>query len=219
MVLEMQLQSFRISLVLTSFFFPVTSPEIFDSLKAREFEIGRSQANIPTGPRAYISGPIARKGDSVIDIDSNRKLVGVSGDSIKDSLQNFSDIINIIKEDFNVNLDEELDYVELIASYLVISKRNPFEVLQNSTEVKFKEKLQEILKTETSQYRFSLVPKGVLPSSRKWFEITVSPKLTMPTKAYWVEVIFRDRISHEVITFGKNLVSTLSRVINAIEDT
>jgi len=37
--MELKIQRFRISLVLNSFFFPLTSTEVFDSLKAREFEI------------------------------------------------------------------------------------------------------------------------------------------------------------------------------------
>jgi len=125
----------------------------------------------------------------------------------------------MLREDFIVNLDEELDYVELIAHYLIKSERNPFEVLQNSTELKFKEKFRQILKIETSNYRISVVPKGVLPTSRKWFEISVSPKLTMPTRAYWVEVIFRDKNHTTVTTFASNLNATISRIINSIEET
>lgn len=35
--MELKLQKFRISLVLNSFFFPLTSSEVFDSMKARGF--------------------------------------------------------------------------------------------------------------------------------------------------------------------------------------
>jgi hypothetical protein len=215
--MEPKLQTFRISLVLNSFFFPLTSTEIFDSLKARNFEIGRPPAPFPTGLRVYISGTVARKRNVLIDVDDSRKLVGAQGGSIEETLQTFSEVMDMLGEDFFVNLDEELNYVELIAHYLIKSERNAFEVIQNSTELKFKDRFQEILNSETSEYRFSIAPKGVLPSNRKWFEISVSPKLTMPTKAYWVEVVFRDTTRSTVIAFASNLNSTISRIINTIE--
>jgi len=216
--MELKLQTFRISLVLKSFFFPLTSTEVFDSLKAREFEIARPPAPFPTGPRIYMSGIVARKRKVLIDLDNNRNLVGVQGDSIEETLQIFSEVMDILREDFFVNMNEELDYVELIAHYLIKSDRNPFEVVQNSMELKFKDRFQQILNTETSDYRFSIVPKGVLPSSRKWFEISISPKLTIPKKAYWVEVVFRDTNHNTVTTFASNLNSTISNIINTIEE-
>ena len=215
--MELKLQRFRISLVLKSFYFPLTSSEVFDSLKAREFEIGRPPAPFPTGPRAYVTGTLARKRNVLLDIDNNRNLIGVQGESIEDTLQTFSDVVDLIREDFFVNMDEELDYVELIAHYLIKSDSNPFEVIQNSTELKFKGEIQKILDSEISEYRFSIVPKGILPSNRKWFEISISPKLTMPTKSYWVEVIFRDKTFSPVTTFSSNLNSTISNLINTLE--
>lgn len=216
--MQLKLQKFRISLVLNSFFFPLTSTEVFDSLRAREFDIGHPPVPFPTGPRVYVSGTVARKHDVIINIDNNRNLIGTQGVTIEETLNIFSEVMDMLREDFFVNMDEELDYVELIAHYLIESDSNPFEVIQNSTELKFKEEFDEILKTETSQYRFSIVPKGVLPSSRKWFEINVYPKLTMPTKAYWVEVIHRDKTHGTVTTFASNLNSTISSIIKTIEE-
>jgi len=205
--------------VLNSLYFPLTSREVFDSLKAREFEIGRPPAPFPTGPRAYASGTIARKRNVLIDIESDRNLVGAEGDSIENTIDTFSEIMNMLTEDFFVNLDEELSYAELIAHYLIKSDGNPFEVIQNSVELKFKDKFQEILKIPTSNYRLSIIPKGVSPLSRNWFEITITPKLTMPTRAYWVEVVFRDENPNTVTVFARNLNSTISSIINTIEGT
>jgi len=215
--MELKLQSFRISLVLNSVFFPLTSKEVFDSLKAREFDIGRPPAPFPTGPRAYVSGTLARKRNVLIHMESDRNLVGAEGDSIENTVEIFSEVMDMLTEDFFVNLDEELSYVELIAHYFIKSDGNPFEVIQNSVELKFKDEFQEILKTPTSNHSLSIVPKEVLPSGRNWFEITITPKLTMPTKAYWTEVVFRDENPNTVTAFARNLNSTVSSIINTIE--
>jgi len=217
MVATLNLQKLRISLVLKSFFFPLTSPEVFDSFKAREFDVGSPPAPYPTGLRSYVSGLVARKRDVLIEIDHTRKLVAVNGKSIDETIQTFSETTDLIREDFYVNWDEELDFVELIAHYLIKTEKNPIRVIEDSTELTVGNRLQEILGSDISQSRLSLVQKGISPSSRRWFEITISPKLSMPTKAYWVEVIFRDENDTAVTNFASNINSTISNIINALE--
>lgn len=214
--MELKMQMIRVSSVLNSFFFPLTSPEILEALAKRKFEVSRPPVPI-TGIRVYVGGTIARKGNVFVDVDDGRKLIGVSGGSIDDTVKTFTEILEILQEDFYVNLDTELDYVELIAQYLIKSDSNPLEVLQNCSKIKFKDALQKLLNTAVSDYRISIVPRGVLPSSKRWFEISIFPKLTMPTRAYWVEVIFRDTKSSNVISFASNLNSTISNIIKTIE--
>jgi hypothetical protein len=218
-IMELKLQTFRISLVLNSFFFPLTSPEVFEALEARGFDVGHPPIPLPTGPRIYLTGTIARKNDILVDINDNRNLIGASGNSIENAVQIFSEILSMLREDFFVNLHAELDYVELISHYLIKSNSNPFEVLQNCSGMKFKDIFQKILGTQVSEYRYSIVPTGILPTSRNWFEITVTPKITMPTQAYWVEVVFRDTTHETVTTFARNLNSTISDIVNTIEGT
>ena len=47
MVLELQLQKLRISLVLKSFFFPLTSHDVFNSFTTGGFEVGSPPVQYP----------------------------------------------------------------------------------------------------------------------------------------------------------------------------
>lgn len=214
--MELKLQKFRISLVLNSFFFPLTSSEVFDSMKARGFEA--PQGPLLTGARVYINGVVGRKQGVLVDIDGSRNLVGTEGLEIPVTLTVFSEIMSMLREDFSVDLDRELSYVEMIAQYLIKSDSNPSEVIQNAVELRFRDQFRRILNVETSDYHFSITPRGVLPSSRDWFEINISPKLTMPTEAYWVETVFRNGNHAPVTAFASNLNSTISDIINTIEE-
>ena len=215
--MELKLQKFRLSLVLNSVFFPLTSPDVFDALKAREFEVGRVPVPFPSGVRVYFSGAIARKRDVWIDIDSNRNIVGTEGVSVEDTIQTFSEVIDMLREDFFVDLNKELSYVELIAHLIVFSAKNPLQTLQSYAESKKQKEFDKIFGDLTSDYRVSIVPRAVLPSSRKWFEINVSPRLTMPTKAYWLEVVYRDETDDSVVSFARNLNPTIVNLITVIE--
>jgi hypothetical protein len=215
-LMEVKPQTVRISMVLNSIFFPLTAKEAFDSFQTRQFDMGQPKGTLPSGRRAYVSGTIARKGNVLVDVDNQRNLVGVQGDSIKECLEVFEEIIVILKDDFDVNLEDDLNYAELIVQYLIPTESNAFEALQKSVSFK-SNKLNGILGVETSIYSYSVVPKGVLPTSKKWFEISISPKLTIPTKAYWVEVVFRDINTKSVTAFTSKLNSTVYKILNVIE--
>lgn len=215
--MEIKIQSFRISLVLKSILFPLTSTEVFDSLRSRDFEIGRPPGPIPTGPRVYVGGAIARKQGIMINLDQNRNIVGAQGESIEAALEIFNEILEMLREDFYVNLEEELNYVELIAHCMIKSENNPFLSIQNSVELNHREEIETILDAQVSESRLSIAPLGILPSNPTYFEINLSPKITMPTKAYWCEVLFRNESHEAVVEFASNLTSTISRIINSIE--
>ena len=215
--MEIKPQTVRISMVLNSVFFPLTAREAFDSFQKRQFVMGQPKPALPTGPRVYVSGTIAMKGNVLVGVENQKNLVGVQGDSIEECLTVFEEVIGILKEDFNISLKEDMNYAELIVQYLIPTKSNAFEALQKSVAFKSNQKLNEILDADTSIYSYSIVPKGVLPSSKKWFEITISPKLTMPTKAYWLEIVFRDINTQAVTAFTADLNSTICKIMDVIE--
>jgi hypothetical protein len=145
-------------------------------------------------------------------------MVGTEANSIENMIGAFLEIMNILKEDFFVDLNKELNYVELIAHFLVFTDANPLASLQDFTKIRNRKAIDEILQTQTSDYRVSIVPSGMLPSERKWFEINISPKLTMPTKAYWVEVVYRDETHDRVTSFAEKSIQTISRLIEIVEE-
>ena len=216
--MEIRPERFRLSLVLNSVFFPLTSPEAFRSFSSRGVDIIIPQGRFPSGARVYFSGPFAQKKGVVIDCDSNRNMVGTEANSTENMIGAFLEIMNILKEDFFVDLNKELSYVELIAHFLVFTGANPLAALQDFTKNRNRKAIDEILQTQTSDYRVSIVPSGTLPSERKWFEINISPKLTMPTKAYWVEVVYRDETHDRVTSFAEKSIETISRLIKIVEE-
>lgn len=217
--MEIRPERFRLSLVLNSVFFPVTSPEAFQSFSSRGFNILIPQGRLPSGPRVYFTGPFAQKKGVVIDSDSNRNMVGTEADSSDNTVEVFLEVINILKEDFFVDLNTELNYVELIAHFLVLTDSNPLEALRDFTGIRDRKAVDEILQAQTSDYRVSIVPRDVLPSDRKWFEINISPKLTMPTKAYWVEVVYRDKTHDRVTSFAGKSIEIVTKLIRIVEET
>ena len=216
--MELKPQKYKLNLILSSLFFPLTTPDVFDSLRSRGFEVARPPGPIPVGPRVYLSGSIAKKHECWIDIDHNRNLVGCEGVSLENTIQTFSELIAMLKDDFSIDLSKEVSYTELTASLVVTSDQNPLLKLQRiSMDSKHAKEFGSVLGAPVANYRLSIVPQGEFPSSKKWFEIDITPRLTPPTKAYWVEVVFRYDGIEETLAFTRALNSTVSSIINVIE--
>src|SRR5256885_14076699 len=110
---------YRLALVVNPLFFPFTFPDIFESFKAREFNLGAgatSRVPVALGAQLYISGPIATKEEVIIDLDQDRKIVGAEGKDIDTLTKVFDEVLNVIQEDFHVNFERDVDYVELSAA-------------------------------------------------------------------------------------------------------
>ena len=214
--MELKPKSYRLSIVLDSFFFPLTAPDILDSLKTRGFKVAQPPTPMPSGQRFYIGGFIAQKFGCWVNLEDNRNIFGCHGTSAEDVVQIFGELLEILEEDFFVDLGKETKYVELLASILVISDNNPLTSIQKSLSRDMK-KFSEILGTEVSDYRINLVPKGVSPSGKRWLELNILPRITMTDKAYWVDIIYRDDSVGNVIAFAGDLNSKVAEIIAEIE--
>jgi len=214
--MELKPKSYRLSIVLNSFFFPLTAPDILDSLKIRGFRVAQPPTPMPSGQRFYIGGYIAQKNGCWVNLEDSRNIFGCHGTSVDKVIQTFRELLDILAEDFFVDLSKETKYAELLANILVISDKNPLTSIQGSVSRDMK-RFSEILGTEVSDYRINLVPKGVMPSSEKWFEINILPRVTMADKTYWVDIIYREESVENVITFADDLNSKVTKIIEEIE--
>lgn len=216
--MDISCHNIRISCVLNHILFPLTSPEIIDSLEKRAFQVGRPQIPVPSSQRSYMEGSIARKDGIFVNLNNYQKLFGVQGTSTDKALKIFLELLDILTDDFNVDLDNDIVYVELIGHYLVKTEKNPYEVITQSVEVKNKEKIESILKNKIVNYRMYLSPENISFQSPNWFEINISPRVIMADNAYWLESIYRNVKPDSVIEFTENINPTIERILETLEE-
>lgn len=217
--MKVEPQKYRISLALSSVFFPITEPDFSDALKEKGYTLGRTVPPVfPAGPRAYISGSIATKSDCVIGVDANRKLVVTEGRSSESVMEVMNELMGIARKNFRVNFKKELAYIELIANLIVTSEKNPLRSMATFSKkhVSLKD-FDEILGTDISLYSIAIAPEGVQPNGPKWFDIRVSPRNTRPSLEYYVEVVFRDQEVKKVMDFTRQVDATIMKLIKKIE--
>ena len=100
---------YRLALVHKLLFHPFVHPDFPDSLKKRNYMLQQMPV-VPPGPRLYLDGPIATKHGCFIETNNEKKLIAVDGTDEK-FVEIMNDLISIAQEDYNVNLESDLDSV------------------------------------------------------------------------------------------------------------
>ena len=217
--MELEPQKYRISLVLRSVFFPLTFPDYIDSFSKKGFSLGPfPPRTLISGNRAYLSGRIATKGKTFVDIDSDRKIVACEGKNLEELISTFSEVMDIVSEDYSVPPDE-IDYFEFNADVVVKSQNNPIQRLKMVyRDIELIKRFNEILGVPVSNFILTLIPSEALPTDRSWFDIRIEPRLTKPTREYFIHVVFRDKNMKKVLDFSKEVNSTIIKLLSTLEE-
>jgi len=120
----------------------------------------------------------------------------------------------MVEEDLRLNLERDIDYSELVSDLVVESDKSPLIDIgrfNNKYSV-----FNGIMGMETSAYSISIVPKGFLPSSKKWFDIRIEPRVTMPDREYFIHAIYRNENIDDVLAFAREVNSKILSLIEKI---
>lgn len=216
--LKIEPQNYRLALVLQTVFFPLTYPDLINSLRTRGFQIIESLPPV-SGARAYLGGRFATKDGCMVDVDPDRKILANDGRSLEDVMKIHQELILMATEDFKVNVDKETDYLEMISSVVVRSDKNPLKQIQTL----FKSlqqigKFSEILGTEVTLYSLRITPKETPPGSKHWLDIRIEPRATMPESVYFVNVVYRNDDISDVLRFSSEINNRILQLIQAVEE-
>jgi len=217
--MKVQPQRYRLSFVLNSIFFPFVEPDFSDLLKEKNYTIGRSVPPVfPHGSRGYMSGRVAIKGDCVVDVDANRKLVASEARSPEEVINSMQELISIAKRNFHVNFKKDLSFIELIANLVVISEGNPLRsFVEFSKRNPALKKFSEVMETDSAFFSIGIIPECGNPTDSKWFDIRISPRHSSFSREYYVESVFRDKEVNPVLDFTKAVNSKIIKLIKVIE--
>jgi hypothetical protein len=215
--LKIEPQNYRLALVLETLFFPLTYPDLINSLRKRGFQIEGPLPSI-SGARAYLGGRLATKDGCMVDIDPDRKILANDGSNFEDVMKIHQELIVMAAEDFKVDLDKETDYLEMIASVTVRSGKSPLKEIQDFFKgLKGMEKFSEILGKDVTLYNLRITPKEALPGGKSWLDITIEPRVTMPESVYFVNVVYRNKDRSDVLRFSSEINMRILRLIQSIE--
>lgn len=206
---------YRLALVHKLLFHPFVHPDFPDSLKKRNYSL-QPLPEIPPGPRAYISGHLAMKDGCLIETNNDKKILAVEGNNTK-FVQIMKDLISLSQEDFNINIESDLDFMEFTGNFIVITDKRPIDAFSKFRPEIF-DKFSKVLGGEATLFGIHLVPNNLLPSSKNWFDIQIQPRLTKSEKEYYVSTVYRSEDMGKVMEFSENIGTKVTSIITLIEE-
>jgi len=165
------------------------------------------------GYRAGGSGQIARKRGIVVDVNTDSRIIGVSGLDIAQTINEFKAIEDGIREQLMVDLKNY--FYEILAEFEVFSGNNPLEAFSNLG--KGLEEISCAPDTELSLYGVKLCWKGKIPDSPEWTEIRIEPLSSKADKIYYVSVIYRNVDWNKLLLFGESIIEFVRGLVERIE--
>lgn len=212
---------FRISTKLNYLFFPVDGRDLLEAVRKIGYQAPPGSQTPPAaGARARVgfTGNFAQKSGIILDVNSDRGILGASADSPELAINAFDELRTLFLNEFKVNLEEGSRFYEVLAEIKIESANNPSESISKVFKRnRLISEVGNILGQDLSMSTLRFVTKGKIPNQEEWLDITIEPDLIMPTQKYAISVIFRSKDKPVVNRFGENLKTNLLKIIEAIE--
>ncbi len=210
----------RLAFVLSSLFYPLTYPDIVNSLESRGYKITLPEPRppVPSGARMYIGGRLAMKEGCLVDIDPDKKIIACEGVEVSAVLRTTKELLDISTEDFSFDAKSDIDFAELNSEIIVESDSDPGKCLSASFEgLDLLDRFSGIIQTSVSVFRIGLTPKDSTPSMRDWFDLNIEPRLLAAKREYAVRVIYRKEKWEEIMQFTQQVEETVLKLIRELE--
>jgi hypothetical protein len=199
--------------------FPIKFEAFREALASNGFSIIVPRApNLPIGADIAVTGPIARKQDVVISLDSERQVLSAEGKSLADTLSVFSEIEKIVEKVLRIDVTSKARFYEVLANYEAETGKNPLQQISNiGLPKRIVEGFEEILGAPVSSYTLRLSPTGQVPNQEDWFDIRIEPLVIRATDTYLVNVMYRNKEKSKLVEFTSHIEEKIKSMLNMIE--
>ena len=172
----------------------------------------------PKNIRLTAKGRIAQKGDTEIELNDERGILAATSSSPELAIKCMNEVLQLMKNNLKVNLDEMAFFYELIGSFDIETDKNPLEIIAKINEnEEYIDQFSKVLGENISNYTLRLVPRGQVPNQTEWFDVTIEPDVIEATSTYRTQIIFRSKEKIKVENFTQNLMRNITGIINIIE--
>jgi len=172
---------------------------------------------VPLGQSLDWSGRVAKKGNVFLDFDSISQLIGVEGKEPIESVNVFSEVLDVVKASLEPKLDDHAHYYELISSYSIETGENPLEILGKiNPQGELHEKVKEIIKEPVSTYGFHICTSTKKVEDADWFDIHIQPTTRRWNKTFDVMTIYRSKDKSKVDKFTNNYDDYIRKIFDEL---
>lgn len=211
---------FRIAFRLNRLFFPADLHDFAQVILKKQYVLLG-----PLGPRrpllvGQLGGamdPMAQKGDTLLDVNTERGVVGSTGPNIQAVTFAMREIVDMFQEEFFLQKKDYM-FFELTSSMIRVAKGNPISTMAGlSNGVKHVKRVADILGTDLAMRSIRLSSKNKSPQDPEYFDITIEPYTSLPTKKFFISIIYRQNDLDTLTKKIMNLQQQVDQIIESIQ--
>lgn len=201
-----------------SILFPLDTGELIAALPEQGFILAEAIPTPPLGARLDISGPVARKGDIILRVNTDRNYIGIDGLDPATVVNELDTLERFLDERLHFGSQDMSRYYELLADLIVHANRSPLatiaQVFKASSVI---QEMGHVLGSQTANYGVRLVPQSGEPTSPEWFDIRIEPRVQQASEHYLVGVVYRSADRSKVAKFAQGLEETVTQLVRILE--
>ncbi len=192
-----------------------------DSLMSLDYIVVTPPSIQNTGQQMDLmpTGDIAKKDDLIVDVSSEKQVIGVrAADEIK-VLEEFNKIEEKLLITIGEDLSKKAKFYEIIHDEILRTGKNPTSTFQNiSNNNGFVKNMESLLKTPLSFASVKLIPANVSVESTDWFNLVLEPVLSKANSQYHFGLIYRNKDKSSVENELRNLNEKMRSIFDNLEN-
>jgi len=202
--------------------FPFTSGELM--LSINQMNLGfqllppPKSLNIPIGVKADWNGPIAKKGNVVIDIDSLPQVLGTDSPSPEDAFSVYLEVEEIVKNTLAKDIDSHTRFYEMISNYTFQTENSPIASIRKiRPENNLYDKIGKIVDEDIVSFAMHVSSSTEIEDSH-WFDFKIQPVSSRSHTTFDVMAVYRDTDKTKVDKYSRNVENYIHKIFSEIEN-
>jgi hypothetical protein len=162
------------------------------------------------------AGPIAQLGDSTIDADMRRGIIGLNASSISEAVTGFRQLMDILQTELKVDIIDHTWFVEFACDLNIRGDERAIDALR-SIETDVANVTAKAFGESMGIFSLRLGSKEHDPSGPDWFDFRIEPLLRNP-QVYIVTIVFRNSDLNDVLKTAERTEENVRIIIHSIEN-
>jgi hypothetical protein len=211
-----KVQALSYGIRFNTYMFPLRISELANDLEKKGYEISPDLPSpVPTVALGG-AGPIARKGKTLIHVDTREQVLTIIDVSAKSALDCFDEITGMLKEGHKINLDNLIGVYEFNAQCEVPTQKQAYENIAKNVKVPILDKIEGILEKQLWPSGLRFGGAEMKFNSTNWFEFSIEPNFTR-NDSYFININYRNGKKEESRSFTESFEEKIDRIIELID--
>jgi hypothetical protein len=207
-------------LVRTDFvLFPLDTQDFLSALSKAGYGITprRDIPQPPIGAKIDISGVLARKGQVVVNVDTNSQTIAAQGPSPWEVAAIFDELDRILNTELSINTRENSKFFECSSSYNIIPTNSPMRSMSKIDRPELNSKFASILDQDITNYSLHICSPAKTVNQPNWFDMEIRPVGNKSDTTYELFSVFRKTEKTVVSNFLHSIEEKIRNIIRTID--